>query len=117
MYCEMCGDASVEKYCYYCKEEINQATDKVQLHEEISRKLTAMYKDKNTDYGDSYKKTRDKYPNAVAIRLTDKLSRLEVLLSGGTQQVKDESIDDTLEDMANYCIMELIERKLDNGGG
>ena len=47
------------------------------------------------------------------IRLEDKLSRLDRLTSGAEQKVKDESIRDTLMDLANYTIMTLME--LDNG--
>ena len=115
MYCEMCGDVSgLEKYCEFCDLEMKRGKDKVEIHKEISNKLTSMYKSKNADYGDSYKLLRDKYPTSVIIRLADKLNRLEVLISGTPQQVKEESINDTLEDMANYCIMELIERRVDN---
>jgi hypothetical protein len=45
----------------------------------------------------------------------DKYSRLKTLLDGKEQLVMDESIDDTLMDLANYCIMELVERKMTNG--
>ena len=41
----------------------------------------------------------------------DKLERLKTLYKGGDQQVKDESIDDTLLDIANYAVMELLEKK------
>ena len=30
---------------------------------------------------------------------------------GGRQRGNDESVEDTLLDLANYCIMELVERK------
>ena len=73
--------------------------------------LNTTYKAKNADYGDSFAKVRAKFPNAILIRLNDKLERLERLYAGAVQQVKDESIDDTLLDLANYCIMELVERK------
>jgi hypothetical protein len=36
-------------------------------------------------------------------------------MQGAEQKVKDESIEDTLMDLANYCIMELVERKMANG--
>ena len=35
-------------------------------------------------------------------------------MQGEEQKVKDESIDDTLMDLANYCIMELVERMVEN---
>lgn len=83
------------------------------IHWEICRELNETYKAKNADYGDSFALVRKKYPNAILIRLNDKLNRLETLMSGGKQYV-DESIDDTLLDLANYCIMELVERRNDD---
>lgn len=83
--------------------------NKIAAHNEICNTLHQTYEAKNADYGDSFSKVREKYPNAILIRLNDKLNRLEQLMNGGVQHV-DESIDDTLLDMANYCIMELVER-------
>ena len=86
---------------------------KVEMHKNICEKMNTTYKAKNADYGDSFAELRQEYPNAILIRLTDKLKRLKTLMEGGEQQVKDESIDDTLLDLANYCIMELVERRLE----
>lgn len=44
------------------------------------------------------------------IRLEDKLQRVKNLVRNGSAAVNDESIDDTLLDLANYAIMTLIER-------
>lgn len=74
--------------------------NKVEIHKAICDRLNYTYKAKNADYGDSFAK------------LTDKLSRLKTLMRGDEQQVHDESIDDTLLDLANYAIMELTERKM-----
>ena len=49
------------------------------------------------------------------IRLEDKLNRLKALTRAGNQQVNDESIDDTLMDLANYAIMTLVERRIADG--
>jgi len=84
------------------------------MHKEICEDLNDLYKAKNADYGDSFADTRRKYPNAILIRLNDKMSRLESLMGGASQQVSDESIDDTLKDLANYCLMELVERRIDD---
>lgn len=81
------------------------------IHWTICRDLHDTYKAKNADYGDSFAQVREKYPNAILIRLNDKLNRLETLMNGAEQHVNDESIEDTLLDLANYCIMELVERK------
>ena len=91
------------------KERQNDA--KECIHWTICRDLHDTYKAKNADYGDSFAMVREKYPNAILIRLNDKLNRLETLMNGAEQKVNDESVDDTLLDLANYCIMELVERK------
>ena len=85
--------------------------DKVTTHASICSDLTALYERKNHDYGDSFGKGFAEYGMTMpCIRLEDKLNRLKSLLKSGAQ-VKDESIDDTLMDLANYAIMTLIERK------
>ena len=90
--------------------QVTSKKSKIDIHKEICSKLNETYKAKNNDYGDSFAKLRTKYPNAILIRLEDKLNRLDTLMSGTKQEV-DESIDDTLLDLANYAIMELVERR------
>lgn len=84
--------------------------DKVTTHASICSDLTALYERKNHDYGDSFGKGFAEYGMTMpCIRLEDKLNRLKSLLKSSAQV--DESIDDTLMDLANYAIMTLIERK------
>ena len=78
-------------------------------HRRVCSELTKTYKNKNRDYGNSFVKVREEFPNAILIRLSDKLNRLKSLYSGGDRMVRDESIRDTLLDLANYCILEVIE--------
>lgn len=70
---------------------------------------------KNHDYGNSFAKSMDEFGMpAAAIRLSDKLNRFKSLIKSEAQ-VKDESIEDTLLDMAAYAIMTveyLKEKKL-----
>jgi hypothetical protein len=87
-------------------------TEKIKLHEEVILGMHDLYIKKNADYGDSFEKVRTKFPNAILIRLNDKLSRLEQVLESGVHLV-DETVDETLIDLANYCVLELIERKMD----
>ena len=87
---------------------------KLCLHKDFCDTLNIIYRQKNHDYGDSFAKVRSVVPNAIIVRLMDKLERLKTLLGKGEEaQVIDEGVDDTLMDMANYCIMELIERKFE----
>ena len=86
--------------------------EKVDKHRVICSDLTALYARKNHDYGDSFGKGFAEYGMTMPIiRLEDKLNRLKSLLKSAAQ-VKDESIEDTLMDLANYAIMTLIERDI-----
>jgi len=91
--------------------------NKVELHENICTGLNVTYYKKNSDYGDSFAKLRDEMPNAILVRIYDKYRRLHSLLNGKQQLVNDESVEDTLSDLANYCIMELVERRLEKMQG
>lgn len=86
--------------------------NKIQMHEELCKKLNKTYENKNHDYGDSFGETFNKLGIVSAVtRISDKYNRLVSLcmLPEEERKVKDESITDTLLDMANYCIMTVIE--------
>ena len=86
---------------------------KVQAHKEICEYLNNLYERKNHDYGDSFHQTFVEEGMAmVRIRLGDKLSRFKTLTLNGSQQVQDESVRDTLLDLANYAIMTAMEMDL-----
>ncbi len=83
---------------------------KVARHYAICQKLNQVYKAKNHDYGDSFGDTYKKLGIISAVtRLSDKMNRLISLSVSHDAHVKDEKIEDTLLDMANYAIMTLIE--------
>lgn len=85
---------------------------KVVEHEHICGELNALYAAKNHDYGDAFGKSfKDWGMTMACIRLSDKLNRLTALSKGEKALVRNESIDDTLMDLANYAIMTLIERE------
>ena len=86
---------------------------KVNSHEDICRNLNDIYARKNTDYDDAFAKSLKEYGMTMpCLRIEDKLTRLKALtIHNQTQQVLDESIEDTLLDLANYAIMTLVEIK------
>lgn len=85
---------------------------KPERHSEICGELNAIYRRKNADYGDSFGETFRKLGIISAItRITDKVNRLQSL-SKKTAQVQDESVRDTLYDLANYAIMTAIEMEV-----
>ncbi|WP_243299119.1 nucleotide modification associated domain-containing protein [Bacillus litorisediminis] len=83
--------------------------DKVEKHTHICTRLITIYEQKNKDYGDSFGQQFKEYGlTSSAIRLEDKFRRFKNLIKNPAQ-VKDETLEDTLMDMANYCIMTIIE--------
>lgn len=83
---------------------------KATRHKEICDEINALYVKKNHDYGDSFHISFTEEGMAMPrIRLGDKLNRFKALTKSGTQQVSDESIRDTLIDLANYAIMTILE--------
>lgn len=88
---------------------MEQQNDNCVKHHEICEELTRLYSKKNHDYGDSFHVTYVKWGLPMAaIRLGDKMQRFETLIKA-ENEVKDESIRDTLIDLANYAIMTVME--------
>ena len=84
--------------------------EKVARFDSITREMVDTYERKNHDYGDSFGDSIKKYgPIAGLVRLSDKWNRLNSLILAGDQKVKDESIVDTLTDLACYAIMLRME--------
>lgn len=88
------------------KENMDNLVD----HAGICGELTSIYRKKNADYGNSFSRAVEKYGLVSALtRISDKFNRLESLILHKEQEVKDESVQDTLLDLANYCIMTVME--------
>ena len=88
-----------------------------QKYMDIINKLKETFLKKNHDYGSSVKKNYDKFETYgkneglkyVFGRIAEKHDRLENLIYGDhPNQVTDESIEDTLLDMANYAILAAV---------
>lgn len=82
---------------------------KVKRFREITENLADLYERKNKDYGDSFSNSLDEFGViAGVVRLSDKMNRIKALTKNGEQLVLDESIKDTLQDLANYSIMTMM---------
>lgn len=94
----------------------------VEQHKRLCDILNKVYEQKNHDYGDSFSKTYKELGIISAVtRITDKYNRLVSLAKGAEQKVREESIRDTLLDLANYCVMTTMEidkesREVDKDG-
>ena len=75
---------------------------------------------KNSDYGSSVFKPPSLVPSlpfelGILVRMSDKIARLQKLLSQNHTAEVDESIDDTMKDLAGYAIL-FLARERDKEG-
>lgn len=83
-------------------------SDSVEQFMDITTNMAKTYAAKNHDYGNSFEQSLDKFGLlAAVVRMGDKMNRIESL-SKKEAEVKDESIKDTLLDLANYAIMTVM---------
>lgn len=88
--------------------EVGYMENRVKKFNEIVTKMSNTYEKKNADYGDSFGQTCDEFGIVAAIvRMNDKMNRIKQLAKNQAK-VTDESIKDTLLDLANYAVMTLI---------
>lgn len=90
---------------------MNELEFKINAHTSVLNLLHHVYMQKNHDYGDSFGKSYKKYGiSATMVRIEDKWNRLDNLINNGQNTyVPDESVSDTLLDLANYAIMTYME--------
>lgn len=83
---------------------------KINEFKKITESMANTYERKNVDYGDSFGESFEEFGLiSSVVRMNDKMNRLKSFVNNGDYQVKDESVKDTLLDLANYCIMTVIE--------
>lgn len=81
--------------------------------EKITAEMLETYKKKNADYGNSFSETIQEFGYIPAVaRINDKLKRVKNMVKGKDMNIKDESMRDNLMDIANYCVLTIME--LDN---
>lgn len=84
--------------------------DRVERFKEIALGLCELYEVKDKCYNNSFGSTFEKFGIVSAVtRISDKYNRLCNLATHPDINNLGESIEDTLKDMASYCVMTLIE--------
>ena len=87
------------------EEECFDVPDNIKQMRDLYVGLIQTYIDKNSDYGNSFDQSLAEFGLvASAVRMTDKLNRFKTLIDKSQSQV-DESLCDTLLDLANYAVM------------
>lgn len=102
--CTDCWDREIEG------EELKDNKTVLEIHGEICDSMKELYREKNKAYGNSFHNARKEVPCYTLGKLYDKFSRYMNLVKN-PENAAFESIEDTLLDMANYCVMELAEMK------
>ena len=95
---------------YFEMYEEESKTDKYARHKEITDFMHKTYVSKNKDYGNSFERTHKEIGSRASLgRIADKFYRLQNIILNDEQLVEDETVKDTLIDMANYAIMFAME--------
>ena len=90
----------------------------IQEHKEVCEKLNEIYTQKNRAYGNGFGETyADLGIISAVTRMSDKFNRLKTLAKNADISQGDESIADTLLDLANYAIMTYMEVMRDDKTG
>ena len=93
---------------------IELVDDKVETFSNIVKEMTELYAKKNHDYGNSFDEGCDKIGTGYPLgRLLDKMNRLIACMGKEDEMQINESIEDTLKDLACYSVMTLsyLKRK------
>lgn len=90
------------------REKANLMPASAVAFKEIAKGMIETFIRKNHDYGNSFDKSLDKFGLVASIiRMGDKMNRIESLIHTSAK-VKDESMRDTLLDLANYAVMTVM---------
>lgn len=76
----------------------------------ILNNMKDTFEKKNHDYGDSTQKLYKQFKESYFVRIADKFNRINTLLTNNDDPKVDEKLEDTILDMANYCVLWLANK-------
>lgn len=81
----------------------------VEKMQDIARRKNADYTGINQDPFSNFSKAEQlgicSTEQGFLVRMSDKFSRITSFVQKGVLEVEDEKVEDTLQDLANYCIL------------
>lgn len=81
----------------------------VAMFRKVTSEMADTYARKNATYNDSFGKSVVRYGFIAALtRMSDKFNRIENLILGAKNEVPDESLEDSLLDLACYSVMTIV---------
>ena len=94
-------------------EKNNNILDK---HKELCDRIHETCVRKNHDYGNSASELYEKFGLiSYVVRMNDKMNRINNLVKKEAE-VEDEKIEDTLLDLANYCLLAVGDMEMSKNG-
>lgn len=99
-------------------EDADKAKDtEFDTFESVLDEMKELHAKKDKDYGSAFHNSFEEFGvTAGVVRLNDKMERVKALVKNGKAEVKDESMLDSLKDLACYAVMLYVELKnKDNG--
>ena len=106
---------TIEELCLNNTKTLTKKDNNDNPFKKITKEMVDLYERKNADYGSSASDTYKKFGmNADLVRMNDKLNRAITLVNSKNQQIKTESLRDTLIDLANYSVLAIIDLEDEN---
>lgn len=97
------------------KESTTPKIDRLGIYQYLLNNLEETYKAKNNDYGNSFADTYEKFGCvSFLVRITDEYNKLLTLCDPNIPEQRVKKIDDTILDLANYCLLWLVEKEYRN---
>lgn len=88
--------------------------NRVAVFRGVLDEMCSVFERKDSDYGNSFGASIREFGYVVSVaRINDKLSRLKKMVKGGDMRIQSETMRDNLLDIANYCVLTVME--LDSG--
>lgn len=96
----------LESICTYQMVYLHKLHHEVLSYETIMNSNRELFIKKNNDYGSSFE---DFGFIGIIVRLNDKINRIKSLMNkSGTHEVENEAIDDSVQDLYNYCVLGMM---------
>lgn len=96
----------LENICNYQIVYLSKLNNNNKSLNEIVERNRELFIQKNNDYGSSFE---DFGFLGIIVRLNDKINRIKSLISkGGSHEVNDESLNDSVQDLYNYCVLSMM---------
>ena len=92
--------------------------NRVSVFRGVLDEMCSVFERKDADYGNSFGDSIREFGYVVAVaRMNDKLSRLKKMVKGGDIKIPSETMRDNLLDIANYCVLTIMELDSDTDKG